>query len=101
NITGKYMWEMAKWRRRHRIPERCSVRPWGSNMRSDAAKARKPLYVDFAASQLLAVFAQKVDEADFVVLDEPLPSVEDGESASLSSGRLAEFIVEVGDGHRC
>ncbi|MER7505594.1 lantibiotic dehydratase [Nonomuraea pusilla] len=88
---GDHLLALAEWRHEHGIPERCFVRGWKPG--AALGKARKPLYVDFAAWHLVALFEREARTNAALVIDEALPDpLADGAPA-----HVTEYHVEIGD----
>jgi hypothetical protein len=94
-----YLLDLARWRRRAGLPERCFVRAAASGWQADAAllgKERKPMYVDFASWHLVRVFERMVGAGDVdVTIEEALPDLADLPRTGSGERRVVELIVEV------
>lgn len=80
---------LAEWCYTHGIPERCFVRGWKPD--AELGKARKPIYVDFAAWHLVALFDREARSNAVLVIDEALPDP----LAEDAPAHVTEYYVEV------
>jgi hypothetical protein len=94
-----YLLRLARWRRRHGIPERCFVRRWpqppagrlGGEGWRQLVRARKPLYVEFGSWFLVLAMENMLRAADgLVIFEEALPDP----AADPAGGRVCELLVE-------
>ena len=92
-----FLIRLVAWLSEHRIPQRCFLRIWGTDLRGAAAKARKPIYLDFANWFLVALFEREVGAAELVVFEEALPALRDAQSPTPGRPTVTEFVVELSD----
>ena len=94
-----YLLRLARWRRRHGIPERCFVRlsprlpsgRLGGEGWRQLVRARKPLYVEFDSWFLVLAMENMLRTADgLVIFEETLPDP----AADPAGGRVCELLVE-------
>ncbi len=94
-----YLLDLARWRRRVGLPERCFVRAAASGWRADAAllgKERKPMYVDFGSWHLVRVFERMAGPADVdITVEEALPDLADLPRTESGERRVVELVVEL------
>lgn len=90
---------LHRWLAEYGIPDRCFLRtntPAGAHWTDPAfAKARKPLYLDFASPWLVALFEKLTAAAtEEVAFSEPLPAVGTGGGPADDERRVTELVVE-------
>lgn len=90
STDADYLRWLTAWRHEHGIPETCFVRAWGPNSRVSVAKARKPVFVDFANWFLVSSFERQVSSNDTVLFEEALP-----EPTASGGTHVTEFLIEM------
>jgi hypothetical protein len=95
-----YLLRLARWRRRHGIPERCFLRApprlpderLGGEQWRRLVRTRKPVYVDFGSWFLVLALENMLRSAgDLVIVEEALPDP----GAAPAGQRVCELLVEI------
>ena len=72
------------------IPHSVYARAWGSDLRRDKAKSRKPIHIDIRSWWSVKEFLRHAGGADFFVFDESLPDPMSG-----ARRHVEEYLVEM------